>query len=167
MKTAEEMKKQISLFVEYKDHDRVILSNANGDTFSSKSEDLIDFLHGIKDSQASSELPSDEEIETLAVKRYRGENLDEQKRNSKLILAFEDGMKQMRSIAIASHVARIKELKSRIKTSEILSANRIKTQPNIKMITACGMFVVNTQLSSATICKNCGKEKYLHVTPQP
>jgi len=78
-----------------------------------------------------------------------------------------DAIKLIRNEAIASHVARIKELKSRIKTSEILSANRIKTQPNIKMITACGMFVVNTQLSSATICKNCGKEKYLHVTPQP
>ena len=121
MKTAEEMKKQISLFVEYKDHDRVILSNANGDAFSSKSEDLIDFLHGIKDSQAS-ELPSDDEIESLSVKRYRGEDLDEQKRNSKLILAFEDGLKQMRSIAsplLASRDARILELEEALKDSQV------------------------------------------------
>lgn len=71
-------------------------------------------------SQAS-DLPSDDEIESLSVKRYRGEDLDEQKRNSKLILAFEDGLKQMRSIAsplLSSHVARIKELEEALKISE-------------------------------------------------
>ena len=77
-------------------------------------------------SQAS-ELPSDDEIESLSVKRYRGEDLDEQKRNSKLILAFEDGLKQMRSIAspiLASHVARIKELEEEIKQLKL--ADKVK-----------------------------------------
>ena len=72
-------------------------------------------------SQAS-ELPSDDEIESLSVKRYRGEDLDEQKRNSKLILAFEDGLKQMRSIAsplLSSHVARIKELEEKLSKADV------------------------------------------------
>ncbi len=79
---------------------------------------------GLEEYRSQSELPSDEEIETLAVKRYRGENLDEQKRNSKLILAFEDGMKQMRSIAIASRDARIKELEEEIKQLKL--ADKVK-----------------------------------------
>ena len=72
-------------------------------------------------------MPSDDEIESLSVKRYRGEDLDEQKRNSKLILAFEDGLKQMRSIAsplLSSHVARIKELEEEIKQLKL--ADKVK-----------------------------------------
>jgi len=36
---------KIILEVEFKDHDKVVLTNENGDTFTSKNEDLIDFLH--------------------------------------------------------------------------------------------------------------------------
>lgn len=35
---------QIILTVEYIDHDKVVLTNANGDTYTSKSEELMDFL---------------------------------------------------------------------------------------------------------------------------
>ena len=34
--------------IEYKDHDKVVLTNENGDTYTSMSEELMDFLHGIK-----------------------------------------------------------------------------------------------------------------------
>ena len=79
---------------------------------SSKAVDLLTEVFALMEEYRSqaSQVPSDEEIETLAVKRSRSEDIEEQKRNSKLILAFEIGMKQMRSIALASHVARIKEL---------------------------------------------------------
>lgn len=93
-------------------------------------------------SQAS-DLLSDDEIESLSVKRYRGEDLDEQKRNSKLILAFEDGLKQMRSIAsplLASHVARIKELEERPTISsndimiELFAMAGMKNEDGMKVI---------------------------------
>lgn len=38
----------IKIKVEYKDHNKVILTNSNGDTYTSKSEELMDFLHGLK-----------------------------------------------------------------------------------------------------------------------
>ena len=118
-KTAEEMKKQISLFVEYKDHDRVILSNANGDAFSSKSEDLIDFLHGIKDSQ-DSELPSREAELNKYIKKFAAQDQ---------CIGFCDGFDTVYSIAspiIASHVARIKELEEALKLREIQIAELIE-----------------------------------------
>lgn len=34
-----------TLLVEFKDHDKVILTNESGDTYTSKSEELMDFLH--------------------------------------------------------------------------------------------------------------------------
>ena len=34
--------------VEYKDHDKVVLTNRQGDTYTSKSEELMDFLHDSK-----------------------------------------------------------------------------------------------------------------------
>ncbi len=36
----------ITLEAEHKDHDKVVLTNLGGDTYTSKSEELIDFLHG-------------------------------------------------------------------------------------------------------------------------
>jgi hypothetical protein len=36
---------EIKIKVEYKDHDKVILTNSKGDTYTSKSEELADFLH--------------------------------------------------------------------------------------------------------------------------
>lgn len=36
---------KITLEVEFKDHDKVILKNGHGDTYTSKSEELMDFLH--------------------------------------------------------------------------------------------------------------------------
>jgi hypothetical protein len=38
--------KTIVLTVEYRDHDKVVLTNQQGDTYASKSEELMDFLHG-------------------------------------------------------------------------------------------------------------------------
>ena len=35
----------VTLKVEWKDHDKIVLTNKNGDTYTSKSEDLMDFLH--------------------------------------------------------------------------------------------------------------------------
>jgi DNA-binding CsgD family transcriptional regulator len=37
--------RKVFIEVEFKDHDRVILTNQYGDTYTSKSEELIDFLH--------------------------------------------------------------------------------------------------------------------------
>lgn len=53
--------KQIQITVEFKDHDKVILSNPQGDTYTSKSEELMDFLHGAKPIVSSS-LPPMAEI---------------------------------------------------------------------------------------------------------
>jgi len=124
MKTAEEMKKQISLFVEYKDHDRVILSNANGDAFSSKSEDLIDFLHGIKDSQ--SELPSDgitkfTEKEIDAAKSVRDSFLNQAgvERYKQVYMAGEIVMSDQLQPLLAYHVARIKELEEKLSKADV------------------------------------------------
>lgn len=36
----------VTLKVEYKDHNKVVLTNKSGDTYTSKSEELRDFLHG-------------------------------------------------------------------------------------------------------------------------
>lgn len=65
-------------------------------------------------SQASSELPSDDEIETYEhdVTNKYGESMSNHQTDDGFA-AWEIGMKQMRSIAspiLASHVARIKEL---------------------------------------------------------
>jgi hypothetical protein len=42
-------------------------------------------------------------------------------------------------------------------------ANNIQVQ----IATACGRFELDTLITSALMCKNCGKGKFFHVTPQP
>lgn len=39
---------KIIITVEYPEHDKVVLTNSQGDTYTSKSEGLIDFLHAAK-----------------------------------------------------------------------------------------------------------------------
>lgn len=50
--------KQIQITVEFKDHSNVILTNSQGDTYTSTSEELGDFLHGAKP-LVSGALPAD------------------------------------------------------------------------------------------------------------
>jgi len=38
-------KEQVQITVEYKDHDKIVLTNIHGDTYTSKSEELQDFFH--------------------------------------------------------------------------------------------------------------------------
>ena len=38
----------IKIKIEYPEHGMVVLTNEGGDTYTSKSEELIDFLHGVK-----------------------------------------------------------------------------------------------------------------------
>ena len=120
-------KTAVTLFIEHQDHNKIVLSRINGDTFSSKNEELIDFLHKTDRSQAS-ELPSDDEIETYEhdVTNKYGESMSNHQTDDGFA-AWEIGMKQMRSIAspiLASHVARIKELEEEIKQLKL--ADKVK-----------------------------------------
>ena len=98
------------------------------------------------------------------------------------IAGFQECVKYLRaSPLLASKDARIRELeeenKKLNKANEFLEncrsqwaemAIKLKatTQPKIQMLTACGRFEPNRIMStSKTLCKNCGKEKALHVTP--
>lgn len=56
----------ITISVDYKDHDKVVLTNSAGDTYTSKSEELIDFLH----SAANASTPAGEDVEALAEKTW-------------------------------------------------------------------------------------------------
>ena len=38
--------KTVTLEIEFKDHRKVVLTDKAGNTYTSKSEELIDFLHG-------------------------------------------------------------------------------------------------------------------------
>jgi len=38
-------KEQVQITVEYKDHDKIVLTNIHGDTYTSRSEELQDFFH--------------------------------------------------------------------------------------------------------------------------
>ncbi len=123
--------------------------------------------------RTSEELPGDDNIDDSWSKMF----------NIKTSVGFVNGAKWMRSIAsplLASRDARIRELeeenKKLNKANEFLEncrsqwaemAIKLKatTQPKIQMLTACGMFEINPMFTSATLCKNCGKEKALHVTP--
>ena len=55
---------KITLEIEWKDHDTVILKVENGDTYTSKSQELMDFLHG--KGNAVSE-PASNENKTLII----------------------------------------------------------------------------------------------------
>lgn len=50
------MKEEIKLTVIYDKMGEVVLVNRNGDTYTSKSEDLMDFLHNAADPNNSTEL---------------------------------------------------------------------------------------------------------------
>lgn len=59
-------KQEVEIKVEFKDHNKVVLIKQNGDTYTSKSEDLMDFLHGInKVSLQSSDLTRLQELNEL------------------------------------------------------------------------------------------------------
>ena len=72
-------------------------------------------------------------------------------------------------LVILDMAKEIEELKNEImKLKRFNSTKKILGgKPKIQMVTACGRFEINPMFTSATLCKNCGKEKALHVTPQP
>jgi len=37
----------VRVTVEYSEHDKIVLTNERGDTYTSKSEELMDFFHGL------------------------------------------------------------------------------------------------------------------------
>lgn len=56
-----------------------------------------------------------------------------------------------------------------IKTSELIgikleecSTNNLSLSFSEKKINLCGVFEVDKKSSSATLCKNCGREKWIH-----
>lgn len=97
------------------------------------------------------------------------------------IAGFQECVKYLRtSPLLASKDARIRELEEennrlnkaneflencRSQWAEMAIKLKATPQPKIQMLTACGMFEINPMFTSATLCKNCGKEKALHVTP--
>jgi len=127
------------------------------------------------------ELPGDDVVNKQAKVSCKGNS--HAMRYHHMLEQFREGAKWMRSLAsplLASKDARIRELEEKNnrlnKANEFLEncrsqwaemAIKLKAtpQPKIQMLTACGMFEINPMFTSATLCKNCGKEKALHVTP--
>ena len=70
-------------------------------------------------------------------------------------------------LAILDMAKEIEELKNEImKLKRFNSTKKILGgKPKIQMVTGCGMF--EPIFTNASTCKNCGKHKLLHVTPQP
>ena len=72
-------------------------------------------------------------------------------------------------LEILAMAKEIEELRNEIlKLKRFNSTKKIlgyKPKPNIQMVTACGRFELLSNFNDS--CKNCGKSKYLHVTPQP
>lgn len=64
--------------------------------FQDFKEGLIGRSYYVVESITPIELPSDEEIETNAVITYKGKDFAEQKSNTCLIIAFEEGAKWMK-----------------------------------------------------------------------
>ena len=53
--------KTVQLTVEYPEHDKLVLTNERGDTYTSKSEELADFLHDLKDCEQPQQIPPTED----------------------------------------------------------------------------------------------------------
>jgi len=128
-----------------------------------------DFIRAMEEYRTQCDkLPGDEEIQDHV--EDVDVNFDEE-------IGFMMGAKWMRSLAspiIASKDARIRELEEENKRLRAQIESNYKGykfksdnvgQPKIQMLTACGRFEINPNYISATICKNCGKEKALHLTP--